>query len=153
MKLLTPAAEQAAATPPLFPEPPQTDRYPPLFAAATALVPTLAQGRALDARTMRAAMEAAFGGSDAEGAWTWKHAYDASEAALVLFLRHFGPAMRARAGSPAAFLAMLGKLAALLPPQTRRSEESQTLQQFSTPIALGFAVSAAAAISPADLVL
>ena len=57
--------------------------------------------------------------------------------------------MRARAGSPAAFLAMLGKLAALLPSQTRRSEESQALQQFSTPIAVGFA----AAITSADLVL
>jgi hypothetical protein len=38
--------------------------------------------------------------SDAEGAWDWKTAYDACEAAQVLFLRRFGPAMRARAGSP-----------------------------------------------------
>ena len=98
-------------------------------------------------------METAFAGSDAEGAWDWKLAYDACEAAQVLFLRQFGPAMRARAGSPAAFLAMLGKLAALLPSQTRRSEESQALQQFSTPIALGFAAATAAAITPADLVL
>jgi predicted RNA methylase len=48
---------------------------------------------------------------------------------------------------------MLAKIAALLPSHTRRSEESQALQQFSTPIALGFAASAAAAITPADLVL
>jgi predicted RNA methylase len=107
----------------------------------------------LDARMLRSAMEAAFGGSDADGAWTWKDAYDACEAAQVLFLRKFGPAMLARAGSPAAFLAMLAKIAALLPSQTRRSEESQTLQQFSTPIALGFAVSTAAAVTPADIVL
>ena len=71
----------------------------------------------------------------------------------VLFLRKFGPAMRARAGSPAAMLPMLAKIAGLLPTHTRRSEESEALQQFSTPIALGFAASTAAAITPADLVL
>ena len=86
-------------------------------------------------------MEAAFG-VDAEGAWNWKLAYDASEAATVLFLRKFGPAMHARAGSPAALLAMLTKLAGLLPSQTRRSENSEAFQQFSTPIPLGFALAA-----------
>ena len=39
---------------------------------------------------------------------------------------------------------------ALLPSHTRRSEESQALQQFSTPIALGFAAATVAAITPAD---
>ena len=52
--------------------------------------------------------------------------------------------------SPAAMLPMLAKIAGLLPTHTRRSEESQALQQFSTPIPLGFAASAAAAITPAD---
>ena len=41
----------------------------------------------------------------------------------------------------------------MLPSHTRRSEESQALQQFSTPLALGLVASAAAAITPADLVL
>ena len=50
-------------------------------------------------------------------------------------------------------LPMLAKIAGLLPTHTRRSEESQALQQFSTPIALGLAASAAAVITPADLVL
>src|SRR6202167_5413435 len=99
------------------------------------------------------AMCDAFGGSDAEGAWDWKTSYDACEAATVLFLRRFGPGMRGRAGSPVALLAMLAKVAALLPSHTRRSEESQALQQFSTPIALRLVASAAAAITPADLVL
>jgi hypothetical protein len=48
---------------------------------------------------------------------------------------------------------MLAKVAALLPSHTRRSEESQALQQFSTPITLGFAAATAAAITPPDLVL
>jgi len=124
-----------------------------LIRAANLLLPDIEHGHAVDSRQLRTAMEHAFGGSDAEGAWAWKHAYDACEAAQVLFLRKFGPAIRARAATPAAQLAMLGKVAALLPSHTRRSEESQALQQFSTPLALGFAASIAGAISPADLVL
>ena len=48
---------------------------------------------------------------------------------------------------------MLAKVAALLPSHTRRSEESQALQQFSTPLGFGFVASVAAAIMPTDLVL
>ena len=81
------------------------------FAAAQSLLATLERGQRVDAPLLRAAMESAFGGSDAEGAWDWKMAYDACEAATVLFLRKFGPAMQARAGSPAALLAMLTKIA------------------------------------------
>jgi predicted RNA methylase len=124
-----------------------------LLAVANLLLADLERGRAIDAHALRVAMTAAFGASDAEGAWPWKTAYDACEAAQVLFLRKFGPAMRERAASPPAFLAMLAKLAALLPSHTRRSEESQALQQFSTPIGLGFVASTAAAITAADLVL
>ena len=63
-----------------------------------------------------------------------------------MFLRKFGAAMRTRAGSAAAMLAMLTRLAARLPTQTRRSEESEHFQQFSTPIALGFVAAEAAAL-------
>ena len=103
--------------------------------------------------SLRGAMEAAFGASDATGAWNWKTAYDACEAATVLFLRRYGAAMRAKAASPAAMLPMLTKIASLLPTHTRRSEESESLQQFSTPIGLAFVASIAAAITPADVVL
>ena len=124
-----------------------------LFHAAGHLLPDLERGRIVDARTLRAAMEQTFGGTDAEGAWSWKDAYEACEAAQVIFLRKFGPAMRARAETPTALLAMLAKLAALLPSQTRRSQESQALQQFSTPIVLGYVASVSAGITPRDLVL
>ena len=92
------------------------------------------KGRALDSRALRSTMEAAFGSTDAEGAWVWKDAYEALEAAQVLFLRKFGSAMRTRAGSAAAMLEMLTRLAGRLASQTRRSEESEHFQQFSTPI-------------------
>jgi predicted RNA methylase len=124
-----------------------------LVAAANLLLADLERGRAVEVNALRAAMVASFGGSDAEGAWTWKTAYEACEAAQILFLRKFGLAMRERAAVPSVFLAMLAKLAALVPSHTRRSEKSQARQQFSTPIGLGFVATGAAEITPADLVL
>jgi predicted RNA methylase len=121
--------------------------------AAQLLLLHLERGQRVDATMLRTAMESAFGVSDADGGWAWKTAYDACEGATVLFVRKFGPAMRARAASPAAMLPMLAKIASLLPTHTRRSEESEALQQFSTPIILGLAASAAAAIRPTDIVL
>jgi len=113
----------------------------------------LEQGRRIDAAVLRNAMEAAFGASDTTGAWNWKTAYDACEAATVLFLRRYGGAIRAKATSPAAMLPMLMRITSLLPTETRRSEESESLQQFSTPIGLAFVASVAAALTPADVVM
>ena len=124
-----------------------------IIAAANAILPSLTRGEPVDARALRLAMEAAFGGSDAEGAWAWKDAYEACEAAQVLFLRRFGPAMRRRTATPAAFGSMLDRVAGLLPTQTRRSEKSQALQQFSTPVELAHASVVAAGVRSGDLVL
>jgi predicted RNA methylase len=124
-----------------------------LVRAARQLLTDLERGRRVDAAVLRNAMEAAFAASDATGAWNWKMAYDACEAATVLFLRRYGAAMRAKAASPAAMLPMLLRIASLLPTQTRRSEERESLQQFSTPIGLAYVASVAAAITPADVVL
>jgi predicted RNA methylase len=126
---------------------------PVILAASNLLLPHLERGQRVDAVTLRGAMEAAFGASDAAGAWTWKTAYDACEAAIVLFLRKYGKPLFRKAGSPAAILPQLGKIAGLLPTHTRRSEEAQTFQQYSTPIPLGLAATTAAAITPADRVL
>ena len=143
----------AAATLPLFLPQAPPDKVAGLFHAATLLAQMLGQGRALDSRALRSTMEAAFGGSDAEGAWVWKDAYEALEAAQVLFQRKFGVAMRSRAGSAAAMLEMLTRLAGRLASQTRRSEESEHFQQFSTPLTLGFVIAEAAALTPSDVVL
>ena len=124
-----------------------------IVAAARLILPHLERGCRVDAASLRAAMESAFAGSDAGGAWDWKTAYDVCEAATALFVRKFGPAMLARAASPPAMLPMLAKVAGLLPTHTRRSEESEVFQQFSTPLPLGLAASVAAAITPSDIVL
>jgi predicted RNA methylase len=145
------AAAVAAASRARAPEAPALATA--LFHAAQLLLPDLGRGHRIDAARLRAAMDQTFGGSDSQGAWDWKSAYDACEAAAVLFLRRFGGAMAARAGSPAALLPMLGKLSDLLPSHTRRSEESETFQQFSTPLPLAFVAATTAAMMPADRVL
>ncbi len=128
-----------------------------LHNAATTLLPVLEAGRPLDAATVRDAMTRAFGADDARGAWVWKDAYEAAEAAVVLFIRRHGRAMRRHAGAgpegPSAMLRMLEAVAALEPSHTRRSEEQVRLQQFSTPLPLAYAALQAAAIRPGDVVL
>ena len=132
---------------------PSADPAPAILAVAEALQPDLAQGFQIDALRLRLEMERAFGGSDADGAWDLKLAYEAGEVALVLFLRKFGRALLARAGSPVALLPILAEVAGLLPTHTRRSEEMERFQQFSTPLPMGLAALTAAQITPRDLVL
>ena len=141
----------AAVAPPV--PVPSRDPASAILAVAEALQPDLAQGFQIDALRLRLEMERAFGGSDADGAWDWKLAYEAGEVALVLFLRKFGRALLARAGSPSALLPILAKVADLLPTHTRRSEEMERFQQFSTPLPMGLAALSAAQITPRDLVL
>jgi predicted RNA methylase len=132
---------------------PPIDTAAATLTAARQLLPQLERGQRIDAAILRSAMEAAFGASDTSGIWDWKTAYDACEAATVLFLRKYGKALLRKAGSPAAALPLLAKIAGLLPTHTRRSAESEAFQQFSTPIPLGLAALTAAAVTPADRVL
>lgn len=124
-----------------------------ILQAAERVLTGLERGLLTEARVLRQAMEEAFGGSDAEGFWTWKAAYEACEAAQVLFLRKYGRAMREKAGSPAGQLAMLSRIAGLLPTHTRRSQESDQFQQFSTPMPLAYVASVAAGLTGHDAVL
>ena len=146
-----PIAEPAA------PQPEPRSASEALLSAARTLLPVLEAGRALDARSLRDALTQAFGASDADGAWLWKDAYEAAEAAVVLFLQRYGRAMQREAGAgpggPAAMLRMLETLAALEPSQTRRSEDQLKYQQFSTPLPLAYALLQAAMIRPGDVVL
>lgn len=121
--------------------------------AATLLLPFLEQGKPVTTAALRTAMTTGFGGSDAQGLWVWKDAYEALEVAQVLFLRRFGPAILSRSTTPQATLAMMKRIADLLPTHTRRSDESQAMQQLSTPLPLAFVTALAAAIASCDLVL
>ena len=124
-----------------------------LFKAAVQLLPTFEAGQKIDRGLLRDALTEAFGASDAEGAWQWKQAYEAAETAVVLLLVRYGRALLRQAAHPDAMLPLLDSIAALEPPQTRRSHEQVRLQQFSTPLQMAWAVSVAAGIRPGDTVL
>lgn len=124
-----------------------------LMTVARSLLPLLEDGRSIDTKSLRLAMEEGFGSSDAAGAWHWKDAYEAVECAQALMLLKYGALMRRQATTPAAFQAMIERLASLAPSHTRRSEESQRLQQFSTPLPLAAIATHVAGIGPGDLVL
>ena len=153
--LARPPLPATAIDPPASPARPSAGDA--LFAAAQTLLPVLEAGKPLDAATLRDAMTEAFGTSDASGGWVWKDAYEAAEAACVLFLQRYGRDMRRTCGAgvdgPRRMLAMLEAVAALEPSHTRRSEEQVRLQQFSTPLPLAYAALQAAAIRPGDVVL
>ena len=150
MNIMLPIAGEPAATSPLASS---ANPAAAILAAANLLLPHLERGVRIDAATLRTALETAFGASDTSGAWTWKTAYEACEVATVLFLRKYGKALFRKSASPAARLSALSKILGLLPTHTRRSEESQALQQFSTPIPLGLIAVTAASVASTDRVL
>ncbi|MEI9430132.1 strawberry notch family protein [Mesorhizobium sp. Cs1299R1N3] len=133
--------------------PAANDRAQVIFQAALLLLSFLEEGKPVTTAALRTAMTDSFGGTDAQGFWLWKDAYEALEAAQVLFLRRFGSAILSRSTTPQATLAMMKRIAKLIPSHTRRSDESQAMQQLSTPLPLAFVTAHAAAITSSDLVL
>ena len=124
-----------------------------LLAAARALTPHLNRSRPLDRKLVSGVMTITFGTSDAEGAWLWRDAYDAIEAALVLQLRRLAPQVGRLEDAPAEITALLANLSALSLTHTRRSEEQLALDQFSTPPELGALAVLAAQVRTGDRVL
>jgi hypothetical protein len=95
----------------------------------------------------------AYGGTQAEGVYTVKDAYDALELAvnkvlLEKVVKYNGDAKTA-VSAVKALQAMLDKL----PTQTKRSEEQESYQQFSTPPNIAYLAAWAANINSADVVL
>jgi hypothetical protein len=113
MNMPSPVVGSLAAPLPLAPS--VADRAVAILVAANRLLTVIERGERIDAAILRGAMEAAFGASDTSGAWDWKTAYDACEAATVLFLRKYGKALFRKAASPAARLSVLTKIVGLLP--------------------------------------
>jgi hypothetical protein len=154
MNIVTTTSTVARTAAPLAAPGPRTiDTAQAIHQAAIQLLPFLEQGKPITTAVLRVAMTESFGGTDAQGLWVWKDAYEALEAAQILFLRRFGSAILSRSASPEAALAMMKRIAALVPTHTGRSDESQAMQQLSTPLPLSFVTARAAAISSSDIVL
>jgi hypothetical protein len=96
-------------------------------------------------------MTTAFGGSDAEGKWSWKDVYEAQEVAFVLLCTEQSKTFLQ--GSIHDVLKQIARVESLGLTHTKRSEESVELQQFSTPPQLAYLAVKCAYIQATDLVL
>lgn len=121
--------------------------------ASKALLSLLVGRHNIDTTVLRRVMEGTTGGSDRDGVWLWKDAYDILEAALVLYVRNtIAPAL-SRGASYQEILQIVTDISALLPHHRIRSTEMEALQQFSTPLPFAYVASVAAGISPGEVVL
>lgn len=137
----------------LFPPTTRGARSANILAAARALAAQLARSRTLDRRVVSAIMTTAFGATDAEGAWSWRDAYDAIEAATVLQVRRLGAQVARLEDAPAEIVALLAGVSGLGLTHSRRSEEQVALDQFSTPAELAGVAVLAAQVRPGNRVL
>jgi P-loop containing NTP hydrolase pore-1/C-terminal domain on Strawberry notch homologue len=103
------------------------------------------------AKQLRSWMTQAFGGSDAEGRWSWKDVCEAQEAAFVLLSKEWSKSLLQ--GSATDVLQRLALVESLGRTHAQRSEESVALQQFSTPPQLAYLVVECAQIRATDIVL
>lgn len=74
-----------------------------------------------------------FGGTQAEGKYTPKDAYDAIELGVNLYLHEIGLKPDGTVEQARAHVDDLAKMLSLIPTQTKRTEEQDEFQQFSTP--------------------
>lgn len=125
-----------------------TDVGEGLFIAASTIYDNIDSGETITRDTLNAAMELAFGASDASGAWSQRQSFDALEAAMSLWLTSSRPDPE-----PATELASLSAKVALFPTHTVRSEEQYLLQQFSTPADIAWLTSHLAVLGADDIVL
>ena len=137
----------------LFAAPDGADRPANILASARALATHLARSLPLDRRLVAQVMTTAFGGSDAQGLWSWRDAYEAIEAATVLQIRRLAPQIARLEDAPVEIAILLAKVSALGLTHSRRSEEQVALDQFSTPPELAALAVLAAQVRPDDRVL
>ena len=137
----------------LFPPSTEAPRAANVLAAAPALAGHLARSRALDRRLVSEVMTTLFGGADTQGAWLWRDAYEAIEAATVLQIRRLAPQVARLEDAPAEIAALLAAVSALGLTHSRRSEDQVALDQLSTPPELAAIAVLAAQVRPGDRVL
>ena len=116
-------------------------------------------GKALTSKELYALADEAFGGTQAEGKYDRKDAYDAMELAVNKFLLNYA-AIKTRfnningnATQAASAVKRLEHLIELLPTQNVRTQEMEDFQQFSTPPNIAYLAAWSANISANDFVL
>ena len=114
-------------------------------------------GKALTAKELYALADEAFGGTQAEGAYNRKDAYDAMELAVNKFLLQYAQkanrTFNGNAQSAISAVKFMQDMLDLLPTQNVRTQEQQDFQQFSTPPNIAYLAAWAANINSSDMVL
>ena len=114
-------------------------------------------GKALTSKELYALADEAFGGTQAEGAYNRKDAYDAMELAVNKFLLQYAAkankTFNGTAKSAVAAVEFMQDMLELLPTQNVRTQEMEDFQQFSTPPNIAYLAAWAAKIGNTDFVL
>ncbi|MBA4358588.1 MAG: hypothetical protein C0405_12780, partial [Desulfovibrio sp.] len=122
---------------------------------ASNVAEALAKGEKFTWRELQAWANEGFGGTQAEGRWNIKEAYDAMEMGVNQYLatRGLNPGEADAKAMKAMVKEIEDHVLALLPTQTKRTEEQLEFQQFSTPPHLAAVAAWVARPSAKDVVL
>lgn len=125
------------------------------FTLAQCLADLLATHEEITPRRLNRMAAEIFGGTLATGAFSSKDTYDALEVAVNLHLRATETAdwTRLSAAEASEKARALTDLLTRLPTQTRRDQEQDEFQQFSTPPALSFVANWVANVRPEDVMI
>lgn len=121
-----------------------------LLNVATEVSKRLIKEKSVTTAFLATCMTNEYGKTDAEGGWNWKKAYDGLEMALVLYVRKQFSQL---SNHPRETIVQLQSIQNLLPTHTKRSEDTNKYQMFSTPLPLAYLVGCAAKLSVRDTVL
>lgn len=113
----------------------------------------LSQKKPLTSKELYAMADTAFGGTQAEGAYNRKDAYDAMELAVNKHLLTAARAFNGDQKTAVDAVKYMQSLLELLPTQSVRTQEQQDFQQFSTPPNIAYLAAWAANINAQDSVL
>lgn len=113
----------------------------------------IGKGTSFNSAVLFEAADKAFGGTQAAGTYSPKDAYDAMELAVNKHLMGLAKDMNGDAKTARRALNRLDNLLAKLPTQTRRTQEQQDFQQFSTPPNIAYLAAWLGNVNSNDMVL
>ncbi len=150
--------EEVAKTPEPVVESKQevTEKATPSITIANSIKSLLEQGKTITPTELFRLADEAFGGTQAQGKYTPKDAYDAMELGINMYLLErkwpVGPATTL-AGARQVLKAIQTEILSKIPTQTKRTAEQDEFQQFSTPPNLAYVAAWTANITSKDVVL
>lgn len=145
----------AAKTSPAAPEKKPVANSNPQSSIADRVAAKVASGQSFTANWLFDVANNAYGGTMADGTYSVKDAYDGMELGINKYLMN-ADFVKAGNGSLEDALNTLSELQSIMrniPTQTKRTEEMESYQQFSTPPTIAFTAARLANITSADVVL